>query len=95
MTTQPDPAIIPTYTKTPMTDFIDYGDDGSVRTINDPTVENSIDSILEYVESRFDILDSENRQEDIVALCQEFFEWGTAEEGDDLGYLFLNYLGDE
>lgn len=78
-----------------MTDFIDYGEDGTVNTINEPEVEDTIDSILEYVETRFDILDAEDRQADILALAQEFWEWGSAEEGDDLGYLFLNYMGNE
>lgn len=74
-----------------MTDHIDYGDDGSVSYNDDPNVEQVIDDILEYVEGRFDVLDKEDRQDDLIALCQEFLEWGAADQGDDIGYMFLKY----
>ena len=65
----------------------DYGDDGVVPMIESDEVEGVVESILEYVENRFDILDKEGgRDADIFALCQEFYEWGTAEQGDELSY---------
>jgi len=74
-----------------MIDCVDYGDDGSVSYQDDPNVEEVIDEILAHVERRFDILDKEGRDEDIIALCQEYMEWGSAETGDDIGYMFLKY----
>lgn len=78
-----------------MSSFIDYGDDGQINTIEEREVEDVINGILEHVEARFEILDIEDRQADIKALAEEFWEWGAAECGDDIGYLFLNYLGNE
>jgi hypothetical protein len=72
--------------------MIDYGNNGQINEVDCDTVQEDIDEILEYVESRFDILDAQNRQEDIMALCQEFYEWGSAGEGDDIGYLYLPRL---
>jgi len=70
-----------------MKGIIDYGDDGVVPMMESDEVENVIENILEYVEERFDVLDKKgNRDADILALCQEFMEWGTAEQGDDLSY---------
>jgi hypothetical protein len=46
-----------------------------------------VENILEYIEARFDILSKEGgRDGDIMALCQEFYEWGTADQGDELSY---------
>ena len=46
-----------------------------------------VETILEYVENRFELLDKEGgRDADIMALCQEFHEWGTAEQGDEVSY---------
>jgi len=65
----------------------DYGDDGVVPMIESDEVEAVVESILEYVETRFGILDKEGgRDGDIFALVQEFHEWGTAEQGDDVSY---------
>lgn len=65
----------------------DYGDDGVVPMIESDDVETVVESILEYVEARFDILDKMgDRDGDIMALCQEFMEWGSAEQGDDISY---------
>jgi len=70
-----------------MKGIIDYGDDGVVPMIESDDVENVVETILEYVENRFELLDKEGgRDRDIFALCQEFHEWGTAEEGDEVSY---------
>ena len=42
--------------------------------------------IITYIESRFDILEAQERLGDILALVEEFREWGDAEEGDEIGY---------
>jgi hypothetical protein len=54
--------------------------------IDSDDVENVVESIIEYVEARFEILDKQDRHADIMALCQEFHEWGTADTGDELSY---------
>lgn len=65
----------------------DYGDNGVVPIIESDDAGTAIESILEYVEARFDILDKmKDRDGDIMALCQEFYEWGSAEAGDHLSY---------
>lgn len=65
----------------------DYGDDGVVPMIESDDVETVVEDILEYVEARFDILDKMgDRDGDIMALCQEFMEWGSAEQGDEVSY---------
>lgn len=65
----------------------DYGDNGVVPIIESDDAGTVIESILEYVEARFDILDKmKDRDGDIMALCQEFYEWGSAEAGDHLSY---------
>lgn len=70
--------------------FIDYDDDGVVPMVESEEVETVIENILEYVEARFEILDKMgNRDADIFALCEEFHEWGTAEQGDDLSYFVV------
>ena len=67
--------------------IIDYGDDGVVPQIESEEVETIVEDILEYVENRFELLDKEGgRDADIFALVQEFHEWGTAEQGDELSY---------
>ena len=69
-----------------MKGIIDYGDDGVVPMIDSDHVGDVVDSILEYVEARFEILDKQDRHADILALCQEFHEWGTADDGDEISY---------
>jgi len=70
-----------------MKGIIDYGDDGVVPMIESDDVETVVEDILKYVETRFDFLDKKgNRDGDIMALCQEFMEWGSAEAGDDVSY---------
>jgi hypothetical protein len=65
----------------------DYGDDGVVPMIESDDVETVVENILEYIENRFEILHKEGgRDGDIFALCQEFYEWGTAEQGDEVSY---------
>lgn len=65
----------------------DYGDDGVVPMIESDDVETVVENILDYVEARFDILSKMgDRDGDIMALCQEFYEWGSAEQGDDISY---------
>jgi hypothetical protein len=70
-----------------MQGIIDYGDDGVVPQIESDEVETVVENILEYIENRFELLDKEGgRDRDIFALCEEFHEWGTAEEGDEVSY---------
>lgn len=70
-----------------MKDIIDYGDNGAIPMIDSDEVEPIVNGILDYVENRFDLLDAEGgRDGDILALCQEFLEWGTAKKGDELSY---------
>jgi hypothetical protein len=69
-----------------MKGIIDYGDDGVIPMINSEEVENVISDILDHVEARFEILDGQDRQADILALCEEFHEWGTAKAGDVVSY---------
>lgn len=76
----------PVLEKTPMLGIQDYGDDGVVPMIESEDVGPTIESIIDYVEKRFEVLDAENRHGDLLALCQEFHEWGTADEGDELSY---------
>lgn len=64
----------------------DYGDNGVVPLVNSNEVQPIVDSILDYVDSRFEILEKEGRTQDIFALVEEFGEWGIAEEGDTLEY---------
>lgn len=65
----------------------DYGDDGVVPMIESDEVETVVENILEYIEARFTVLDLEGgRDRDILALVQEFHEWGTADQGDDISY---------
>jgi len=75
--------------------MLNYGDDGQIQEVESDQVQETIDSILEYVESRFDALDKEDRQEDIMALAQEFWEWGSADDGDEIGYMFLPRLAEK
>lgn len=44
---------------------------------------------LDCVEKRMDILDTEGRHKDLIALGQEYIEWANAENGDDYGFLFV------
>ena len=74
--------------------MLNYGDDGQIHEIECDDVENTINNILEYVENRFESLELQNRQGDIAALVQEFCEWGVAENGDEIGYLFLPRLAE-
>ena len=69
-----------------MKGIIDYGDDGVIPMIESDDVERVVESIIEYVEARFEILDKQDRHADIMALCQEFHEWGTADAGDEVSY---------
>jgi hypothetical protein len=78
-----------------MANFIDYGDHGKVTSVEEDDVETVIENILDFVDTRFEILEAENRHGDIRALASEFYEWGAAETGDDIGYLFLPRLNDE
>lgn len=75
--------------------MLNYGDDGQIQEVESDEVQETIDSILEYVETRFDALDKEDRQEDIMALAQEFWEWGSADDGDEIGYMFLPRLAEK
>ncbi len=66
---------------------IDYGDDGVIPMIESDQVESVVENILEYVEARFEILDlMGGRDGDIMALVEEFHEWGTAQQGDEVSY---------
>jgi hypothetical protein len=74
--------------------MLNYGDDGQINEVECDEVQDNIDTILEYVESRFEHLDKQDRQGDIMALAQEFWEWGSADQGDEIGYLFLPRLAE-
>jgi hypothetical protein len=69
-----------------MKSIIDYGDDGVIPMIDSENVNDVVNDILKYVEARLEILNKQNRRADIFALCQEFLEWGIAEDGDELFY---------
>jgi hypothetical protein len=70
-----------------MLSITDYGEDGVVPMIESEDVETVVEDILEYVETRFELLNKEGgRDADIFALVREFNEWGTAEQGDDISY---------
>lgn len=64
----------------------DYGDNGFVPMIESEDVQSTVDNIITYVESRFDILEAQERLGDILALVEEFREWGDAEAGDEISY---------
>lgn len=73
---------------------IDYGDDGVIPMIESDQVESVVENILEYVEARFEILDlMEDRDGDIIALVEEFHEWGTAKQGDEVSYFTCPNFG--
>jgi glutathione S-transferase len=77
-----------------MKGIVDYGDDGIVPMIESDDVETVVETILDYVENRFDLLDKEGgRDADIMALCQEFYEWGSAEAGDEVSYFTCPTFG--
>jgi hypothetical protein len=95
LTSPPTPAILHTHTEETL-QMLNYGDDGQIQEVDCDDVQDTIDTILEYVENRFEYLDKKgNRDADIFALCQEFHEWGTAEDGDEIGYLFLPRLAEK
>lgn len=75
--------------------MLDYGNDGQIKEVECDDVEYVIDNILEYFENRMTQLDVENRHRDILAICQEYQEWGTADNGDEIGYLFMPRLADD
>jgi hypothetical protein len=56
-------------------------------------VEENVGDIIELqlhcVEERMDVLDSEGRYKDLIALGQEYAEWANAEDGDNYGFLFV------
>ena len=80
-----------TQTKTTM---LDYGNDGQINEVEADDVQDTIDDILDYAEARMKHLEGTEQWRDILALCQEFHEWGAAQEGDDIGYLFMPRLKD-
>jgi hypothetical protein len=69
-----------------MQSVTDYGDDGVVPMISSDEVQTTVDNILSYVESRFDVLEPQDRLGDILALVEEFREWGDAAAGDEISY---------
>lgn len=64
----------------------DYGDDGVVPMIESKDVQTTVEDIIQYVEARFNILEAQDRLGDILALVEEFREWGDAEVGDEISY---------
>jgi len=77
-----------------MKGIIDYGDDGVVPMIDSDDVENVVETILEYVENRFELLHKEGgRDRDIFAHVEEFQEWGAAEQGDEISYFTCPTFG--
>ena len=75
--------------------MLNYGDNGEIEEITSDEVEENIDNILEFVENRLEILKKEKfREGDMEALINEFWEWGLAKQGDDIGYLYLPRLAE-
>jgi hypothetical protein len=58
----------------------------------DTNAEEIIDTQLEIVEERMCKLERQNKWRDIYALVQEYKEWGTAKEGDDYAFLWLERI---
>lgn len=58
----------------------------------DANAEEIIDTQLDIVEERMCKLERQNRWRDILALVQEYKEWGTAKEGDDYAFLWLERI---
>jgi len=75
--------------------MLNYGDDGRIQEVESDDVQDTIDTILDYVESRFEMMEMQDRQQDMMALAQEFWEWGSADDGDEIGYLFLPRLAEK
>jgi hypothetical protein len=75
--------------------MLDYGNDGQIKEVESDDVQEVIDDILELFENRMKQLEVEDRYRDILAICQEFHEWGVAEDGDEIGYLFMPRLADD
>jgi len=74
--------------------MLDYGNDGQINEVESTSVEDVIDPILDNMEARMKQLEETESWRDIMSICQEFHEWGAAEEGDDIGYLFMPRLSD-
>jgi hypothetical protein len=72
--------------------MIDYGENGKITEIESDDVDSTVEAILEYVESRFEILGEKNQQANVNALAAEFWEWGAAEIGDEIKFLALPRL---
>ena len=74
--------------------MLDYGNDGQINEVESTSVEDVIDPILDGMEARMKQLEETESWRDIMSICQEFHEWGDAQEGDDIGYLFMPRLSD-
>lgn len=62
----------------------------------DANAEEIIENKLDEVEERLSKLEEKNRWRDILALVQEYKEWGCAKTGDDYDIMWMerisNYL---
>ncbi len=74
--------------------MIDYGDNGRMNVVETQEVVTTVENILEYVESRFEHLETQKRHEDIKALASEFWEWGAAENTEEYHYICLPRLAE-
>jgi len=59
-------------------------------------MENNASDIIELrldeMEHRMEELEEEGDYRAILALCQEYYEWGTCEDGEDYNMLWLENL---
>ena len=74
--------------------MLDYGHDGQINEVESRDVESVIDPMFDAMEARMKQLEESESWHDILSICQEFHEWGAAQEGDDIGYLFMPRLSD-
>ena len=58
----------------------------------DANAEEIIDNKLDEIEERLSKLEKKNRWRDILALVEEYKEWGCAKNGDDCDMMWLEDL---
>ncbi len=60
----------------------------------DGNAEKIIDTQLECLELRMKKLEKRDRWRDILAIVQEYKEWGLAKENDDYDMMWMNRISD-
>lgn len=58
----------------------------------DKNLEEIIEIRLDEMEHRMEELEKLEQYRDILALCQEYYEWGTCKNGEDYNMLWLENL---